>query len=234
MHDHSRRFLLLALACWLPGCIAVLDDPEAQGERTRATNELAFAEKIRVGDIILTNTSAERGCWYLNKVENWYTDPRYCHAALVVERTGETSFTTIEALNTSDNIQVLPERQSSFARYTETKLAVLRVVDDEGRPLSDERIRAVVDQALAWKDVRYVEPPIPLDGDPRETGLYCSLLPYRAYLDGTGVDLDASWSERSVVVPFFVTPDELYEAPNSRVIFESAPQDPPTRELSSL
>src|SRR5512135_937038 len=98
MHEHNRR-AFLALACLLSGCIAVLDDPEAEGERARTTNELAFAEKVRVGDIILTSTSAERGCWYLNKVENWYTNPRYCHAALVVERTGETSFTTIEALN---------------------------------------------------------------------------------------------------------------------------------------
>jgi hypothetical protein len=226
-----RQAALGALVLLLPACVGLLEDPSA-GERSTATNDLAFVAKVQVGDIILMNDSAVRGCWYLNKVENWYTDPRYCHAALVVERYGETGITTIEALNTTDNIQVLPSREARFARAIETKLAVLRMKDKEGRPLSEEDIQKVVDQALAWRDVKYVEPPIKLDGDPFETGLYCSMLPYRAYLDAVGIDLDASWHERSVTVPFFVTPDELYEARNSSVVFESAPQDPPTRELS--
>jgi hypothetical protein len=226
-----RQAALGALVLLLPACVGLLEDPE-HGERSRATNDLAFVAKVQVGDIILTNDSAERGCWYLNKVENWYTNPRYCHAALVVERNGETGITTIEALNTSENIKVLPERQERLARAIETKLAVLRVKDNEGRPLSEQDLQKVVDQALAWTEVKYVEPPIRLDGDPFETGLYCSMLPYRAYRDAVGIDLDASWHERSIAIPLFVTPDELYEAKNSSVIFESAPQDPPTRALS--
>jgi hypothetical protein len=106
---------------------------------------------------------------------------------------------------------------------------VLRVRDDEGKPLSTTQLEKVVEKALSWEEAPYVEPPISLSGDPMKTGLYCSMLPYRAYLDALRIDLDAVWTDRSITVPFFVTPDELYEAKNVTVVFESAPQDPPTR-----
>jgi len=218
----------------LGGCGGIEDetswDPWGGGGKADGIDdvpaELAFATKIRTGDIILTSSDPERGCWYLNKLENWATNPRYCHAALVIAREGATGITTIEALNVDQDIQVLTGREHDLADDLETKLAVLRVVDDGGQPLSSDSIQAVVSKALEWVDVEYVEPPISLDGDPLKKGLYCSMLPYRAYLDATGIDLDAFSLNRTIMVPFIVTPDELYESDNTKVVLESAPQDP--------
>lgn len=221
-----RSLLVLALLLGACGGIDELDPlgPGPSGGKADSLDnvppELLFATRVRAGDIILTSSDPERGCWYLNSVENWALDPRYCHAALVTEKVGLTGITTIEALNEGQDIRVLEHQEHSLAYDMETKLVVLRVVDDEAKLLSQSQISAVVAQALEWKDVEYKEPPISLHGDPRETGLYCSMLPYRAYLDAAGIDLD------SYSPPFIVTPDELYSSSNTRVVLESAPKDP--------
>lgn len=222
MMTTRRLSFFLLLATIMTGCGVGLAEGDEELTRGAASN-LEFARDVKVGDIILTSTNAERGCWYLNDAQNWYTDPRYCHAALVVERVGETGITTIEALNPSQNIQVLTDREQDLEGYLETKLAILRVKGKDGQPLSEATIQKVIEKALSWRDVKYVEPPISLSGDPKETGLYCSMLPYRAYLDAARINLD------SISIPFFVTPDELYASKRVEVVFESSPQDPPTR-----
>jgi hypothetical protein len=187
--------------------------------------ELAFATKVKVGDIIVTSDNPAVGCWYLNKLSNWATKPRFCHAALVVGRDGPAGISTIEALNEQQGIQIMDQRQWGLVS---TKLAVLRVRDDQGAPLSDVEIQKVVTTAKGWEDVEYREPPLSLSGDPHTTGLYCSMLPFRAYLDATKIDLDAYWFMRTASVPFIVTPDELYEAKNSIVVHEEGPDVSPT------
>jgi hypothetical protein len=206
--------------------------PGAWGKADGIPAELEFATKVRVGDIILTSSGDGSSCWYLNKLQNWATKPRFCHAALVVERYGEVGFSTIEGLNESQGIQVITDAHEWLGN--DPILAVLRVVDDDNEPLADEAIQEVVKTAMGWLDVEYIDPPISLHGDPHETGLYCSMLPYRAYLDATGVDLDAFSIYRTIMVPFFVTPDELYESPNSRVIYEKpSPEEPKPEEPNS-
>jgi len=220
MNVRALATLLLHVLVLVPAC-GPAEDLNVGGRTTSTwTGDLEFVNRVRPGDIVLTNVDSGRGCWYLNKLENWAMSPRYCHAALVTE-TDESSVTTIEALNPSQNLGIMKGRQDSWASYVQTKIAVVRVVDDEGQHLSSDEIQNVVDKALSWKDAKYVEPPISLHGDPMETGLYCSMLPYRAYLDATGIDLDGG------NVPLIVMPDGLYQAKNARVIFESAPKDPP-------
>ena len=140
----------ILLAVTMTGCGVELAGADDELSRGASSNELAFARDVKVGDIILTSDNPKRGCWYLNKAENWYTNPRYCHAALVVEKTGETGITTIEALNTSQNIKVLSDREQDLVSDLETKLAVLRVTDPQGEELPAETIQTVVEQALAW------------------------------------------------------------------------------------
>ncbi len=212
----TPALLLLALGLSV-GCTAE-ESYQPRGATERA--DLAFAGSVKVGDIILTNDDAGRGCWYLNDVQNWLTDFRYCHAALVIERHGERGITTIEALNVSDGVQILEEREQVLSPYTETKLVVLRVLDDEGKPLDAEVMKDVITRARTYTSAPYVEPPIALDGNPDETGIYCSMLPYRAYLDAAGIDLDGSF-------PSIVTPDELYTSAHTGIVYESAPQDMP-------
>jgi uncharacterized protein YycO len=222
-------FLLSLVAC--NGVISGPDPLQRSGTRGKADNVddaiQQLASQIQVGDIILTSNEPGRGCWYLNKVQNWAIDPRYCHAALVIERNGPTSVTTIEATNSDHGVQVAHGREQELVFNIFTKLAVLRVRDGNGQTLDSGTIQAVINKALQWTGAKYAEPPVSLHGDPHQTGLYCSMLPYRAYLDGAGIDLDAFSMQRTTVVPFVVTPDELYESPRTEVVFESAPQDPP-------
>ncbi len=214
----TPSLLLLTLA--LSTSLACTAEESYQPRGATEKADLAFVSSVKVGDIILTNTDSGRGCWYLSDLENWVTDFRYCHAALVIERHGERGITTVEALGVSSGVQILEERERQLSPYTETKLAVLRVLDDEGKELAPEVMKEVIAKARTYTSAPYVEPPIALDGDPDKTGIYCSMLPYRAYLDAAGIDLDGSF-------PSIVTPDELYTSAHTGLVYESAPKDMP-------
>ncbi len=95
------------------------------------------------------------------------------------------------------------------------KLAVLRVVGKEGVPLPAELVQFAIDTALQWEGGPYAEPPLSETGDPQEDGLYCSFLPSRAYLDSLGIRLDGG------MTPFIVTPDDLYNAVRTLVVYET-------------
>ncbi|MCP4449405.1 MAG: hypothetical protein GY811_29340 [Myxococcales bacterium] len=176
---------------------------------------MSFVPSVEVGDIILTNKNAERGCDYLGWAENLLTQFRYCHAMLVTGHDKATGISIVEAY--PPYVRVVENKQYYLSDYTDTKLAVLRVVGEDGEPLSPELKKDVVDKGLSFESIPYVFPPIDIEEDPKE-GLYCSMLVYRSYLDAAGIDLDG-W------FPGIVTPDELYASDRTVVVFEAAPED---------
>lgn len=219
VHVRAQLTTLLLAALALGGC----DTEEIDNGFDSTRADLSFLPSVQVGDIILTSKNPERGCDYLNWFQNFLSNLRYCHAELVIdvkEYAGDTSITTIEAASIRTDVVIRKQRQRSLSRYTDTKLAVLRVVDENEQPLSAQLLSEAVAKSQEWIDVDYIVPPIDIDGDPKEVGTYCSLLIYRAFLDTTGIDLDG-W------LAFVISPDELYESAHTQVIFESAPQDPP-------
>lgn len=219
-------FFIAAAACLIGACGGLEEDgslglpPSPGGKADTATDRLEarLAALIEVGDILVSSSDEGEECWYLSALENWATRPWFCHAALVVGKDQENGISTLEALNEGQDIQLLTHQEGSLPY--ETKLAVLRVNDKSGLPLSPWQIQNVVVTAMQWQDVEYQEPPLPLYGDPHETGLYCSMLPFRAYYDATGIKLDAFWISGPGIVPFIVSPDELYGSKHTWVVYE--------------
>ncbi len=199
---------------------------EAKAEKTTdgIAGELAVDEstdsrvsQIRPGDIIVVSDESGRGCWYLNRLENMVTNLRYCHALLVVavdQDVPQRNVTVIEAFNSRQGVGVTTLWQQLAPYYA--KLAVLRVVGKEGVPLPGELVQFAIDTALQWEGGPYAEPPLSDTGDPLEDGLYCSFLPFRAYLDGLGIRLDGG------MTPFIVTPDDLYDTARTVVVYQTS------------
>lgn len=208
--------LLLAVTVGLWGCT----DEGAYEGNSADRADLRFASSVEVGDIILTNSQGA-GCWYLSGFQNAFTGFRYCHAALVIERTGANGITTIEAASPTVNVDIFEDRQEELSAYTGpgTNIVVLRVLDEDGNKLSPEMIDQVIARSKEFLSASYVPPPIDIDGDPNETGIYCSMLPYRAYFDATGIDLDGFF-------PGIITPDELYKSRRTMLVYESSPPEP--------
>lgn len=207
--------LILSLILFLGACANAPVPPE-EGNPDRA--DLSFASLIQVGDIILTNNKSGSGCAYLNVVDNFFTFFTYCHAMLVVERHGTQGLDTIEALGPGLGVHLMENRHWFLDEYSHKAIAILRVQDEDGNDLSPEKIEQVIRRSHEFTKTHYEEPPVDIDGDPLETGIYCSMLPYRAYLDTVGIDLDG-------IFPFVITPDELYNSDFTRVVFESVPEE---------
>ncbi len=189
---------------------------------------MAASSLVQPGDIIMGSSQDGFGCWYLNNFQNSVLRPHFCHAAMVIEVREPPSLddpytiVTIEAFNEDAGIGVNRRFHRTFQRFFENqKFAVVRVVDDEGYDLPEEDIQAAIDLAVSWEDVHYRLPPFRQDGVVEETGTYCSHLPYRAYLDALGIDLDGGWT------PLLIHPDDLYRSENVRVIAEPGWLDEP-------
>lgn len=105
---------------------------------------------------------------------------------IVVDRRSDTGITVVEALEPGAGVGI-----SSHREYTLHPGAV--------PPGPVKVMEEVVERAREFRAAPYTEPPLRLDGDPLETRIYCSMLPYRAYLDAAGIDLDGYF-------PFAITP----------------------------
>ena len=218
--------VITKLACLLlvTGAGACTDayDGEFDSDKQDSTfteQERELLSSIQVGDIILENSDGGRGCWYLNGIENLAIDPVYCHASLVIAKLSEHDIITIEALNPEAGVSIELDKQYDIVASNKENLAILRVTDDDGKDLDEATLQRVADYAMNWDGIAYTEPPFAQDADPFDKGLYCSMVPYRAYLDVLDIEIDGGW------IPFVVTPDNLYMADDTRVVYETVDFD---------
>lgn len=181
--------------------------------------EINIGKYAKPGDIMLTSSDSGRGCWYLSDNINKVLDPRYCHAELIIEVDENGDLRTIGALNEGQDVQIQRYTNEDLVDQAETKLAILRVRKDDGSELSKDEIGEVLEAGQSLIDAEYEEPPYRKKGDGSKT--YCSLLPYSAYLNGVGINIDG------MRIPLAVPPDALYKSSNTYEVYESSPEDPP-------
>lgn len=224
----GRVSALLAFASFtVAGCAADVVDRAGPDTNNLSAGEscvdVSDVVALQPGDIILNNSQSEDGCeWDPSQALTDWTDWHFCHAKLVLsvhsaDEAGDASYShhgpyrVIEA-DPSRGLRTPQAPYLNDAVYlSQGRIAVLRVLDSEGKPISVEQGERIARQAVAYWWSRFTFPvtfggapvvlplpamiPLPgpkvldIDADPREEGTYCTAFVYKSVKEALGIDI---------------------------------------------